>query len=99
MEKKIIKEFFGKDVSSIIYKYIWAKCYICNEYKDEYYIRELYNETFLCNGCILTHSLSIYVCGNCLGEYVLQKNTLCRLCFGECRIYCEVCLSNENKML
>ncbi len=50
--EKEIENKFGKDISSIIYKYIFDKCHICCK---KYWNREIVN----CQGC------NRYTCNTC----------------------------------
>jgi len=90
--KEINKSIFGKDVGSIIIKMLFIRCYMCRQHKEIEEGEELYNDTFICDGCIYDTLSTIIICSKCSKKYIRSENIECKLCNTYCLIYCNNCL-------
>ena len=87
IEEKIkdkIDDIYGKDITSIIVKYLFLKCKECDEYKKDFS-----GDNIVCDKC--EPDLDKNLCRNCELMYILKYNFECNYCLGNCRIYCEHC--------
>ena len=90
--QKIIDWYLGKDVGSIIHKFLWVKCYMCKKSYDVDFGVELYNDKFICDGCITDSMVILMNCSKCGGTYIKSEAINCKLCSTNCLIYCNKCL-------
>jgi len=87
-KRKIINEILNRDVGGIIIDMIYPKCKVCKILIDFDFIRELYDNTFICDLCITEKQYNINSCCRCYQNYIVETNYKCSVCRGNCIIYC-----------
>jgi hypothetical protein len=85
-----------KHISNIIMDYVYPRCCHCNKLFDERDKRLRFDNSPICNDCFLL--IDWKVCYRCKNYFDRINNIFCRSCLGKCRIYCCMCLENNNRI-
>ena len=74
--KLIIYDFFGRDISSLIYPYLFGNCETCNVILNEYKVCEGCDKIYCkdCYSCQILKSWNLNYCQTCIYNICLNDN-------------------------
>lgn len=79
-----------------IMEYIYPRCCHCKAFFDMREERLRFDKIHICNKCFIL--IDWRVCSKCRNYFDRVRNIYCKSCISSCRIYCPVCLEDENKL-
>lgn len=87
---------FYQDISEIIKRYVFGRCYRCDDIFDcerDYEITS--RDKLICNYCINKYDFKR--CYKCYIYYDYYSNDFCRSCLGSCKVYCFNCIFERDR--